>query len=60
MRPLSISVKRAISVAPRCATKPSIACRCPRAFAGALKKRLGRTIESAKVESRGRVYRIVG
>ena len=30
------------------------------AFAGALKKRLGLTIESAKVEGRGRVYRIVG
>ena len=30
------------------------------AFAGALKKRLGLTIESEKVEGRGRVYRIAG
>ena len=30
------------------------------AFAGALKKRLGLTIASEKVEGRGRVYRIAG
>ena len=30
------------------------------AFAGALKKKLGLTIESEKVEGRGRVYRIAG
>ena len=30
------------------------------AFAGALKKRLGLTIASEKVEERGRVYRIAG
>ena len=30
------------------------------AFAGALKKRLGLTIASEKVEGRGRVYRVVG
>ena len=30
------------------------------AFAGALKKRLGLTIASEKVDGRGRVYRIAG
>ena len=30
------------------------------AMSGALKKKLGLTIESEKVENRGRIYRIVG
>ena len=30
------------------------------AFAGALKKKLGLTVNSEKVEDRGRVYRVAG